>query len=55
MIIIRHEPILTGDVRIEYFNYDKKHFGLDKKLSEMKTKLIHGQVLSTFRKGGAQR
>lgn len=45
MIIIRHEPILIGDIRIEYFNYDKKQFGLDKKLSEVKTKLTHGQIL----------
>jgi hypothetical protein len=36
---------LSGDIRIEYFNYDKKQFGLDKKLSEMKTKLTHGQIL----------
>ena len=45
VIIIRHEPILIGDIRIEYFNYDKKQFGLDKKLSEVKTKLTHGQIL----------
>jgi len=45
VIIIRHEPILSGQIRIEYFNYDKKQFGLDKKLSDMKTKLTHGHIL----------
>ena len=32
-ILVRHEPIMSGEVRIEHFNYDLKKFEIDKKLS----------------------
>lgn len=44
-VLVRHEPIMSGDVRIEYFNFDHKKYGLDKKLSQLNTKLKHGSLV----------
>ena len=44
-ILIRHEPILSGEVRVEYYNYDFQEYGIDKKISEMKTQLTHGHII----------
>jgi hypothetical protein len=45
-ILIRHEPLIAGgDIKIEYYNYDCKEFGIDKNISDMNTKLHHGSIL----------
>ena len=44
-ILYRHEPILSGEVKIEFFNYDCREYGVDKKLKDMNTKLKHGAIV----------
>ena len=44
-ILYRHEPIMSGDVKIEFFNYDFREFKIEKKLKDMNTKLKHGAIL----------